>query len=312
MHCHRNSKAAFIDIGSGRSTTQDLAATAQSRAPKIDLAAHMAGVRTNYDATYGAGSYDALIAKGRAEDAATQARVDAARAQSDRELIVLFGSGPIAAGIAIAAPAIGAAAGTYLGATTAVQAGVTGAAGAGLNVGFEFGKNNYLGEENTAGRLIGAGITGGIFAGGFNPFRTGSAAVNNIGGGALGGFLGNFSGQAIDRSLGNQNGIDTSALTFNTVIGGAGGFVGGQIGDLKINGLTAGSNNFVARFNGKITARANGFVQDISPLLSVKGGVGKAVAETPRNQTGNLTQAYLEALRQAQQACQKDPAKCGK
>jgi hypothetical protein len=199
VHCHRNSdagtaygkgsaaaKAAFIDIGSGRSTTQDLAATAQSRAPKIDLAAHMAGVRTNYDATYGAGSYDALIVKGKIEDAETQARVDAAQARFNKEIgcVILC-----PAAIALA-PIIAAEAGIILGAkfggglTANVIA--TGTIAGTLNVGAEVGTNRLSGETTTAGGVVGAFGSGFIFGGGLVRFGAPLAQkVGVIGSGAI-------------------------------------------------------------------------------------------------------------------------------
>lgn len=65
---------------------------------RIDITGHIADIRSNYDAAHGLGAYDALILQGRAENAAREARGDAAQAQLNREFGILILSAPAIAG----------------------------------------------------------------------------------------------------------------------------------------------------------------------------------------------------------------------
>ena len=222
-------KAALVDIANGRSTP-------------VDLVAHLANVRANYDSTNGAGSYDRLIAQGKVDDAATQARIDAAVSRANKELLLTFAAGPVGAAIPIIAGAAGTAAVANLGVsatTSAIQIGVTSATGAGLNVGVTLGQNTILGDRTTPGQITASAITGAIFVPGLSLSRFNSPALNATFTGGVGSGLGNLGGQIVDKGT-NINLLETST---NVIIGGVvGGFVGTNAIDGFLTAPVAGRN----------------------------------------------------------------------
>ena len=302
-------KAALVDIANGRSTTQELAATAQARSRTIDIAAHLANVRTNYDIEYGAGSYDALIAKGKIEDAATQARVDAAQARFDKEIgcVILC-----PAAIALA-PIIAAEAGIVLGAKFGggllANTLATGTIAGGLNVGAEFGTNALTGEQTTTGGVAGAFTSGFVFGGGFvryiNP-ATGlfTTVRNGTVLGAASGAGGNGVQQATDK-FGTGQPINTTELGISTLSSGLGGGLVAPIGRFIVPGNPFGINRFEPTFKRLETNLESGIIQNISTTSAVKGAVGAQVGELPKT----AGQAAIDAAKKKLCAQRKDGCK---
>ena len=243
-------RAAFLDIGNGRTTTAEVQARAEANrivvssgsggfnqqpyAYRIDLVAHLQAVKLNYDATYGAGAYDALIAQGRAEDAATQARVNAALAQADREFACLALCIPGAVASVIFFPIAVEAAGTYatsatgLAGTSAllVKGGIGGTASLAYT---EASSQALFGHAPSTGERIGSFTTGAIFAPGVFGVSQFSAPVNGAINGGASGFLANGGGQAIDFGLGTRDRFSLPQLVTSTAVGSIAGGVGGTV-----------------------------------------------------------------------------------
>ena len=292
-------KAAFIDIGSGRTTTAELAATARGSEPvitrNINLAAHLQAVKFNYDAVNGIGAYDALIAEGRAADAATQVRVDAALAQADREFACLILCPVGAALVPIAIEVGGAYAIAQLGLEGLGAIGAKSAIGAGVNVTYTFAQNGILGQLPTSGQVAGSAVAGGLFIPGINVagrFSTLFSPATNAGlNGAVSNGLGNVVGQSLDTNFGQNGDINFPQLFVATGAGGVAGYIGGTVAPYSSRTPSLGnSQTLSAGFRYGLRVQAN---------------------QAPATVVTNVTQIQLDTTG-AIALCVKDKSQCPK
>jgi len=253
----------------------------------IDIPALVAAVEARYDREHGAGSYDRVIAAGEAERRATAARVATAQAQADRMFICFLACPAAAAATPIIATWAGGYAATTYGVGTIGQIATTSVTGATLNIGTQVGQNALLGQDTTAGQIIGSGVSGAFFVPGLTLVR--SPALNGAITGGAGSALGDAVGQSIDQTFGEAKPFDFSQLGQATLLGaGAGAFVSARGVDGYLTPPTIGS------------PRLPGQVVD---------GLNIQVNELPRTLSGAYIQTSVTGALQFT-ACARDATKC--
>ncbi len=123
------------------------------------------------------------------------------------------------------------------------------------------GSWQFSGWEDYAGSAIGGA------AGGEALLYTGP-----VGAGLIGGAVGNLSKQGLKNLTGKQCGFDPKSFGFETLVGGATGFVPG----IRIPGITAGRGSFNQVYRQIATKAGNGSISTISAKTAGKMFVGRA------------------------------------
>jgi hypothetical protein len=240
-------------------------------------------VRANYDLANGPGAYDALIATGKAQDAAIQVQVEAAQAQAQREMACLALCVPTVVAGAIFTPIAVEAAGAYAVASTGlagtsalvVKGGVGGTASLAYT---EATTQAFAGRAPTTGERIGSFTTGAIFAPGVYGVTRFSAPVNGMINGGVANGLSNVFGQVIDLKLDGQSLSDLNKMQFgtSTLIGAAAGGLGGT----------------VPSYFGRTPSLGN----SQSIVAGARVGWRVQVNEAPATSVTIMTQVHLDAL----------------
>jgi filamentous hemagglutinin len=281
----------------------------------VNVPALLDGVRAYYESQNGAGSYVRDMARADAVRAATAARVATAQSQFDKDMLAFVLTGPAVAGIGVSAPLIGAGTAVGLGVEgTIIEGGLTAVTGGLLNGLWGEGQNRLTNAPLTWGGRIGSFVAGSVGAPGVLSFPKASPVVGD----ALVGFIaesgGNATGQAFEFMSGGSNSLSITDALESGVIGGIGNATGGAIlnrtGPFRVDGITAGRNNWESIYRGRLTAQNNGYIGNISPEVSIRGSIGRTTNSLPGFIGGNATQSYLNAYKNKSVECQADRKKC--
>lgn len=206
------------------------------------------------------------------------------REQIDKPLGIIIGGSALLALGAAAFPI----AGTFASEGTVAYYTIGGGIGSSSNVSFtelQFQADTDPNKRRKAGDYISSAIFGAVGSAGFQPVSAVSprflgaadryvtiAANNGIYGGSAA-----FLGQEINSYLG-YGPISWSDVGRSTVFAAGTGML-----TFSVPGLTTGNNNWNARFQGRLTARNNGYVNNIRFITSARAAVANNIEPVTQN-----------------------------
>lgn len=111
--------------------------------------------------------------------------------------------------------------------------------------------------------------------------------------------------QATDMGTGEQKGFSGQNLAISMAVGAATAGVASKIGNVKVQGVSAGQGNMAAVHAAVQTRIANGSASNMSLQTMARGAIGSEVRESGRTAAGGaIDGAKIKACQKLQAGCQ--------